>query len=164
MTTKKIITAAIISTAMLTTGCASIVSDSQWPVSVTSTPNHAEYTIRNEDGVTVASGTTPNTVILSSGAGYFDGETYRIHYSKDGYGASDRTVDSSLNGWYFGNLLFGGVIGLAIVDPATGAMWKLPANAHADLSPVTAGIDPYNDPGEFITPARWELNQMAERP
>ena len=25
----------------------------------------------------------------------------------------------------FGNLLFGGVIGMLIVDPATGAMWKL---------------------------------------
>lgn len=30
-----------------------------------------------------------------------------------------------MNGWYIGNLLFGGIIGLLIVDPATGAMWTL---------------------------------------
>jgi hypothetical protein len=33
-----------------------------------------------------------------------------------------------VDGWYFGNLLFGGLIGLLIVDPATGAMYKLEPN------------------------------------
>ncbi|MEW6291598.1 MAG: hypothetical protein AB1545_17315, partial [Thermodesulfobacteriota bacterium] len=36
------------------------------------------------------------------------------------------TVESKANGWYIlGNLLFGGLIGYLIVDPATGAMWNL---------------------------------------
>lgn len=30
-----------------------------------------------------------------------------------------------LDGWYFGNILLGGIIGMLIVDPATGAMWKI---------------------------------------
>jgi hypothetical protein len=30
-----------------------------------------------------------------------------------------------VSGWYFGNLLFGGVIGMLIVDPLTGAMYNL---------------------------------------
>lgn len=30
-----------------------------------------------------------------------------------------------MNGWYFGNLLLGGVIGMLIVDPATGAMYRI---------------------------------------
>ncbi|HEY5968354.1 MAG TPA: hypothetical protein VIU35_10260, partial [Chitinophagaceae bacterium] len=34
-------------------------------------------------------------------------------------------VECKLNGWYFGNLLIGGLIGLLIVDPATGAMYRL---------------------------------------
>ena len=34
-------------------------------------------------------------------------------------------VHFKMNGWYAGNLLFGGFIGLLIVDPATGAMWKI---------------------------------------
>lgn len=32
---------------------------------------------------------------------------------------------SRLNGWYFGNILIGRVIGMLIIDPATDAMWKL---------------------------------------
>lgn len=30
-----------------------------------------------------------------------------------------------MNGWYVGNILFGGVLGLLIIDPATGAMYSL---------------------------------------
>lgn len=30
-----------------------------------------------------------------------------------------------LSGWYFGNLVFGGLIGMLIVDPLTGAMYNL---------------------------------------
>lgn len=30
-----------------------------------------------------------------------------------------------MDGWYFGNILFGGLIGFLIVDPATGAMYTL---------------------------------------
>jgi hypothetical protein len=43
-------------------------------------------------------------------------------------------VDSELSGWYFGNLLFGGIIGLAIVDPISGKMWTLPDNANGNLT------------------------------
>ncbi len=43
-------------------------------------------------------------------------------------------IDSSLSGWYIGNLLFGGIVGLLIVDPATGAMWKLPENTSTSLT------------------------------
>jgi len=28
------------------------------------------------------------------------------------------------NPWYIGNLLFGGVLGMVIVDPLTGSMWR----------------------------------------
>ena len=34
-------------------------------------------------------------------------------------------VECKLNGWYFGNLIIGGLIGMLIVDPATGAMYRL---------------------------------------
>lgn len=30
-----------------------------------------------------------------------------------------------LSGWYLGNVVFGGLIGLLIVDPLTGAMYNL---------------------------------------
>ena len=45
---------------------------------------------------------------------------------KAGYSNHTVTVDTRLNGWYIGgNLIFGGLIGWLIVDPATGAMWTL---------------------------------------
>ena len=71
---------------------------------------------------------------LKSGAGYFDGEKYSVKYSKEGYNDGLSVIDSSLSGWYIGNLLFGGIVGLLIVDPATGAMWKLPENTSTSLT------------------------------
>jgi len=37
-------------------------------------------------------------------------------------------VKLTVDGWYFGNVLFGGLIGILIVDPATGAMYTLKPN------------------------------------
>ena len=114
-------------------GCASIVSQSSWPVAIQSNPDQAKFTITNEKGTVVHSGTTPETVTLSSGAGYFDGETYKITFSHEGREDVTATLNSSINGWYFGNFLFGGLIGLLIVDPNTGAMWKLPEKVQQEL-------------------------------
>ena len=54
-------------------------------------------------------------------------------FGKTGYPRQGGTVDTELSGWYLGNFLFGEVIGLLIIDPATGAMWRLPESYHADL-------------------------------
>jgi hypothetical protein len=62
---------------------------------------------------------------LKSGSGFFAKESYVIRYSRPGYEDKTVNVECKLNGWYFGNILFGGAIGLLIVDPATGAMYKL---------------------------------------
>ena len=130
---KKIALASVVSS-MLLSGCASIVSDSSYPVSLQSTPDSASFTVANTDGVVVHSGTTPATVTLKSGAGFFSGATYKITLQKAGHEPTVITVDSTLDGWYFGNILLGGLIGMLIVDPATGAMWKLPEAASAQLS------------------------------
>jgi hypothetical protein len=48
-------------------------------------------------------------------------------------------LDSTLSGWYFGNILIGGLIGLLIVDPLTGAMYDLePENIEQSLTAVQA--------------------------
>lgn len=114
-------------------GCASIVSESSYPVSVTSAPEGAHFEIRNRSGAVVHKGMTPGTVSLKAGAGYFKGEQYTIAFQKDGFTSQTTTVDTSVDGWYWGNIVFGGLIGLFAVDPATGAMYKLPENASASL-------------------------------
>jgi len=126
--------------AFAVTGCASIVSDSKYPVAVTSSPSGATYEIVNESGVSVRSGVTPDEVTLRAGAGYFDGEKYTITYRKDGYTSSTQTLDSGIDGWYWGNIVIGGLIGMLIVDPATGAMYTLPEKINSTLTvaPISA--------------------------
>jgi hypothetical protein len=110
---------------LLSTGCASIVSKTSWPVSFQSNPSAATVSIVNKKGVEVFKGKTPTAVRLKSGAGFFSKESYVVTISKDGYETKKTSLECKLNGWYFGNILLGGIIGMLIVDPATGAMYKL---------------------------------------
>lgn len=130
----------------LTTGCASILSDSQYPVVVNSSPSEAKFVVSDQNGHQVHSGVTPATVILPAGDGFFDGQTYTIEFDKDGYDPIKTILDSEMDGWYVGNILFGGLIGLLIVDPATGAMWKLPGSVFVSLAQTAAPAAPATTP------------------
>jgi len=100
--------------------CASIVNDSEEMVTISSNPMAAEIVVADESGVEVYRGRTPATVSLDAS----DGE-YTVTLSKEGYQPTTVKVDSRINGWYVGNIVFGGFIGWLIVDPLTGAMWAL---------------------------------------
>ena len=116
----------ILSVLISISGCASIVSDSRYPVQVNSAPVGVSFEVKNEDNRVVASGVTPTNIMLKSGAGYFNGEEYTFTFTSDCNSTRQQILDSELDGWYFGNILFGGLIGLFVVDPLTGAMFKLP--------------------------------------
>jgi hypothetical protein len=118
--------------------CASIIGKSQYPVTITSQPDQAEITIVDDEGKTIYSGTTPTTVTLGTKAGYFWGRNYTVTFNKQGYAKHTAEIRRGVSGWYiFGNLVFGGLVGWLIVDPATGAMWTLEQNVNVQLSPVT---------------------------
>lgn len=119
-------------------GCASIISDSKYPVTVTSSPAGANFEVINKSGVVVHRGSTPGVVTLMSGEGYFRGQTYTLRFMREGYPDRQVELDSSVDGWYWANILFGGVIGMLIVDPLTGAMYKLPDEVSADLGQPVA--------------------------
>ncbi len=121
----------------MTTSCASIVSDSYYPVSFSSRPAGANITVASQHGHEIYVGTTPATVTLPAEAGFFSKARYKITIEKDGHAPRTFSLDASLDGWVFGNILFGGLIGLAI-DAGTGSMWKLPANMVATLTEETA--------------------------
>lgn len=73
----------------------------------------------------MASGTTPATVTLSSSFGYFQPAKYVVEFTRKGV-TQTVPINASINGWYFANLVSWGIImGMLIVDPATGAMWRL---------------------------------------
>jgi len=109
----------------LLTGCASIVSKSDWPVTVGSNPPGASVKITDEDGKVVQSGITPLTMTLSAKEGFFAKADYDIEATLPGYATTHARMSARINPWYWGNIIFGGLIGWLIVDPATGAMWKL---------------------------------------
>ena len=141
----------------LFTGCASIVSKSSWPFSVDSNPSGAEVRITNKRGIEVFKGRTPTAMHLKSGAGFFSKESYVVSLSMNGYETKKINVECKLNGWYFGNIVFGGFIGLLIVDPATGAMFKLDSpGITEDLIQKSANTVSLNILDKNSIPKSWE--------
>lgn len=121
-------------------GCASIVGQSVFPVTINSNPSGAKVTVTDERGLVVFAGTTPSTMVISAGESYFHAKSYQIKYSLAGYGDQVGIVKADIDGWYFGNILFGGLIGFLIVDPITGKMWKISdKQTFGNLSPVGEG-------------------------
>ena len=108
-------------------GCASIVKGSQQDVYFSSDPEGAKITVFDGNGSVVSEGTSPTTLPLKRGAGYFTSAKYRVVFSAPGYGKREVWITGNLEaGWYLaGNFLIGGLIGWLIVDPLTGAMWHL---------------------------------------
>lgn len=121
---KKIISVMAISS-FLFTSCATIVSNSNWPLTINSTPSGARVEITNDNDEIVYTGLTPCILELKSGDGYFCKANYKLKLSKNGYNEKLINIGTRFNGLYIGNIIFGGVIGLLIVDPLTGAMYKL---------------------------------------
>lgn len=117
---------AVITAAAMLSGCATILEDESKPVSIRTNPAGASFTITDREGKIISSGRTPQQVTLRNGAGYFKQGIYQINVSKEGYDDAAAELSPGISGWYFGNILFGGLIGMLAVDPASGAMYKLP--------------------------------------
>lgn len=120
---------------LLLTGCASIISKKDYPVSITSMPSGASFVVTNKRSVDVTSGTTPQTVTLRAKDGPF-----QVVFNQAGQPETVATIKRKLDGWYFGNLIFGGIIGL-IVDPITGAMFRLPHELHVTMGSTLSMLD-----------------------
>lgn len=137
------------------TSCASIVSSDKYPVTITSDPNEAKITITDSNNRVVYQGKTPAIVTLDASNGFFKKGSYSIKFEKAGFEDSVYTLTSTIDGWYWGNLLMGGVLGMVIIDPLTGAMWKLDPNVSQILVEKVANaqlnIMNFNDiPQEWI--------------
>ena len=115
----------IIITCAFLSSCASIVSKTNWPVSIDSKPEGVHVSITNKRGVEIFTGKTPLVTKLKSGSGFLTKESYTVVMTYNGIEKRKINLECSINGWYFGNLFIGGLIGMLIVDPATGAMYRL---------------------------------------
>ncbi|MDL2243522.1 hypothetical protein LJB84_01615 [Bacteroidales bacterium OttesenSCG-928-J19] len=111
---------------MLFSNCASLFTSTTYDVTFQTNPSDAKIVITDmKKGYEVFIGTTPAIVPLKSSAGFFSKAEYLISLSFPGYKEHVMTLTADIDGWYFGNILIGGFLGMLIIDPATGAMWKI---------------------------------------
>ena len=111
---------AILATFVLSTGCASIVSGNHQPVSInTGEVRNATCTLENNKGVWYVPNTPGSVVVTRSFS------EISVTCQKKGYHTTVRRVGSTTKAMAFGNILFGGVIGVG-VDAASGAAYDYP--------------------------------------
>jgi hypothetical protein len=122
----KIISCSIV-LSLLMSSCATIISGSKQNVRFSSNPSTATIFI---DEVEV--GKTPFEIKLARIS------EHSVMLKLDGYQTYQTRLTKSFNGWYIGNILIGGIIGL-IIDPITGAMYNLtPDQVNAQMNKGTA--------------------------
>jgi len=104
-------------------GCATIMHGTSQEIGIQSRPTGATVTIDNKDF-----GKTPVIAKLSRK------DNHTVHLTLDGYQPFDATITRSTSGWVWGNIVFGGLIGLA-VDAISGGIYKLsPEQVEAELA------------------------------
>lgn len=104
------------------TGCASIVSGNHQSVSIETPPQkNVTCSLTNDKGKWFVN-STPGSVTVQQSF-----KDMVIHCEKDGHPMGDSTISSRVKPMYFGNIIFGGIIGL-IVDGSDGAGFGYPTN------------------------------------
>jgi hypothetical protein len=119
------LTITLLSTILICSSCATIISGTNYPLHIRTDPAGARVTVKNKKGKTIFEGKSPASIKVRSGAGYFTKAKYYVKLSSPGFAEKTVEVNFKFNGWYIGNLLIGGGIGMIIVDPLTGGMWKI---------------------------------------
>lgn len=97
-------------------------------VSINSDPSNATVKINGMVDV----GSTPAQVRLKRG------ETHIIEIKKEGYQDYKVITTNSITGWFWGNIICGGIIGI-VIDAATGNMYDVePKVINANLNKDTS--------------------------
>jgi len=124
-----VVAAGVVGVSFFAGGCASIVHSGNRSIAISTDPPGATASIRKTGGTTsddvVVVNKTPCTVSLDPRGGYFRGQSYTLRLELAGYQTTEVALTPKMSGWYWGNLIIGGLIGMLAVDPATGAMWNI---------------------------------------
>lgn len=108
--------------AVATVGCASIMHGTSQKIGISSSPTGAKVSVNN-----ITLGTTPVFAELKRG------QEHIVTIEMEGFEKSQLTVTKSVSGWVWGNIVFGGLIGLA-VDAISGGLYNLsPEQLNAEL-------------------------------
>jgi hypothetical protein len=103
--------------------CASIIHGTSQQIGIGSTPSGAKVTVSGQ-----SFGTTPTIADLKRK------DNHIVKIELDGYMPYETTLTKKVSGWVWGNVLFGGLIGLA-VDAISGGLYNLsPEQIQATLN------------------------------
>ncbi|MCM2303551.1 MAG: PEGA domain-containing protein [Elusimicrobia bacterium] len=114
--------------ALSLSACASIVSGGTQPVTFNSAPDGATVTLNG-----LAIGKTPITTAIKKKSGQ------TLIFSKEGYKPVTMQLETRMNGWFWGNIAFGGLIG-STTDGLSGAVHEYsPSQYMVSLQPEGTG-------------------------
>jgi len=112
---------------LLLSSCATIIHGGDQDITINTSPSGAKVKIINlNDNTEVGSYVSPCIVNLDRGYDFFEKGLYSVEIEKAGYSKKIIRIKGGVDGWYAaGNFFLGGLLGWLLIDPATGAMWKL---------------------------------------
>lgn len=114
-----ILTASLMAVFALLASCSTLLGGGpKQKVTISADQSKAHFVIKDQTGQTVFDGTDPGTLQLPRKY------TYTVEVSLDGYAKQTVFISQGINGWFWGNLCLGGVVGM-VIDFATGSMWDL---------------------------------------
>jgi hypothetical protein len=119
---------------MLAAGCGTIMHGGSQDIGISSSPTAAQVSVDN-----LAKGNTPLIANLSRKNNHF------VKIEMPGYAPTELTLTNSVSGWVWGNIVFGGLIGLA-VDAISGGLYNLnPEQLQGALAKQGAQLAPTKD-------------------
>ncbi len=117
-------------------GCATIIDGSDQPLGVVTTPAGASCDLKREGKVIAQIAPTPGQVVVTKSK-----NDILIECRKDGFQPAQVIAKSTFTGTTIGNVLAGGVIGIA-VDAASGANNEYPESVNVVLTPLQPAAAP----------------------
>jgi hypothetical protein len=106
-------------TAIALSSCATILGGgSGQALTIQATPPNTHFTIKSSSGIQMASGEAPQTVRLPRK------NEYQLDFTAAGFQSQSIALTKGTNGWVWGNLVIGWIVGF-VVDFASGSAYKL---------------------------------------
>lgn len=117
--------AAVVLSSVFMSGCATIINRTEQSVAINSTPSDAIVVINgNEVGKTPWSGHIPRK------------DSMQATLKKEGYQPQIISLEGRLSGWFWGNIICGGLLGSTTDAVSGGAYEYSPSSFHVALEPI----------------------------
>lgn len=136
-------------------GCATLTTSSSQTVTLTTDPAGAACTFRREGKVVGIINPTPGSLMVSKSHTTID-----VACVKDGYVDAVGSVGSRFQAMTFGNILFGGIVGV-VIDAASGATAEYEPQITIRLTPSEFADAPARD--RFFDEQRATLVAQAKQ-